>query len=488
VVAGALVAAALATATVSRPVPALTLAAGYLVLTLVELMRRTTLFDELFGHFLRRPGLLVVSSFVVLIVIGTVLLSLPAAAPGGHPISPVDALFTATSASCVTGLIVLDTPHDFSTFGQLVILALIQIGGFNIMVLSTFAAVLLGRSVGLRGEAALGDVLDLHSTAAAYRLVVFIVLATVAVEAVGAAILGLAWFAHGAEPMTAAWNGLFHSISAFCNAGFSLQSDSLFAFQQDPLVLMTFATLIVLGGLGFAVLAGVWWRASGGPRAGLAVQARVVIIATAVLIVVGWVSVMGLEWGHSLDGLGPADRVVNALFQSVTTRTAGFSSVSFGDLQPATALVMMVLMFIGASPGGTGGGIKTTTAVVLLAAIPALAARRAELVLFNRRLPLSTVYRAAAIAAVGFVVVLLTAGLLLATHDAPFEWLLFEAVSAFGTVGLSLGATATLDGFGKFVVAAAMLAGRIGPLTLALLLGQTRETRLSYPRARIMVG
>jgi trk system potassium uptake protein TrkH len=484
----AALAAAAAAALAVGPEAALAVMTGYLVLVLVQLIASTPTFDELVEHFLAHPGLLVLISFAVIIAVGTVLLSLPAAAPEGDRIAPVDALFTATSAACVTGLIVLDTPNDFSTFGHVVILLLIQVGGLNIMVLSAFAAVLLGRNLGLRGEAALGDVLDLSSAAAAYRLVAFIVVGTMIVESAGAIALGYGWSAHGASPGEAAWKGLFHAVSAFCNAGFALQSDSLQMFRTDPLMLVTFSGLIVLGGLGFAVLAGLWWRLRGAPRAELGVHTHIVIRASAVLIVVGWLLYLGFEWNRTLAGLEPADRIVNALFQSVTTRTAGFNSVALDGLQPATLLLMMVLMFIGASPGGTGGGIKTTTAVVLLAAIPALATRRAQVVLRGRRLPLSTVFRGTAIGVVGLVLVVTTAGLLLATHRIPFESVLFEAVSAFGTVGLSLGATASLDGFGKIIVALAMLAGRIGPLTIALLLGQARETRLSYPEARIMVG
>jgi len=488
IAAAAGIAVAVATAWLSTPTAALAVIGVVLAFALIQLVVRTPVFEDLVGHFLKHPGWLVASTFVILIAVGTLLLSLPAAAPNGHRIGPTDALFTATSASCVTGLIVLDTPVDFSTFGHLVILFLIQIGGLNIMVLSTFAAVMLGRDLGFRGDAALGSILDLSSPAAAYRLATFIVLSTLVVESIGAAALGLAWRLRGASPLEAVWNGVFHSVSAFCNAGFALQSDSLVMFNSDPLVLAVFGALIILGGLGFAVLAELWWRGRGGPHAGLGVHLRLVVVASAVLIVVGWGLYLGLEWNRSLAGLDTGDRIVNALFQSITTRTAGFNSVSFADLQPATALVFMLLMFIGASPGGTGGGIKTTTAVVLLAAIPAIAARRAEVEVFKRRIPLSTVFRSTAIAVVGLIVVVATTGLLLATHEAPFESLLFEGFSAFGTVGLSLGATASLDGFGKLVIAAAMLAGRIGPLTLALLLGRTRAARLSYPQARIMVG
>jgi trk system potassium uptake protein TrkH len=488
VVAGVCLATSGAAAFIAGPAVALAVLGGYLVLTLIQLIVRTPLFEELFRHFVRNPGLLLVSSFAILIAVGTVLLSVPAAAADGHRIAAVDALFTATSASCVTGLIVLDTPHAFSAFGLVVILALIQIGGLNIMVLSTFAAVMLGRDLDFRSEAALGTILDLSSPATAFRLTTFIVMATLIVEAAGAVALGFTWLAHGAEPLEALWKGVFHSVSAFCNAGFALQSDSLVMFNRDPAALLVFSLLIVLGGLGFAVLASLWWRARGRPWAGLAVQTRLVIIASAVLIVIGWALYLGLEWQGSLAGLSPTDRVLNALFQSITARTAGFNSVAINGLQPATMLVFMLLMFIGASPGGTGGGIKTTTAAVLVAAIPSIAARRSEVVILNRRIPLVVVFRSASIAVVGLTVALVTAGLLLATHDAPFEWLLFESFSAFGTVGLSLGATSSLDQLGKLVVASAMLAGRVGPLTLALLLGRSRQARVSYPQARIMVG
>jgi trk system potassium uptake protein TrkH len=218
------------------------------------------------------------------------------------------------------------------------------------------------------------------------------------------------------------------------------------------------------------------------------VQVRVVLVASAALVVVGWLTIAALEWQGSLAGLPVRDRVLNALFQSVTCRTAGFNSVAYDTLHPATVLLMMFLMFVGASPGGTGGGIKTTTLVVLLSALPSAARGRADVVLFRRRIAAGTVYRSAAIAVVAVLVVALAAMLLLASQQGGFESILFEVVSAFGTVGLSLGATATLDGFGKVVVALVMLAGRVGPLTLALLFGRSGEARVGYPEASLMVG
>ena len=472
----------------SRVTLSLSLLAAAMLVTEILLISRTPMFGELVDHFFDRPALLVVVSFVGLIALGTLLLSMPAAGADGRPNAPLDALFTAASAACVTGLIVLDTATDFSTFGHVVIVLLIQVGGLNIMVLSTFAAILLGRGVGLRGERALGELLDIHATRAAYRLIRFIVLGTMVVEAAGGLALAVAYMRHGEQPLASLWKGLFHAVSAFCNAGFALQSDSLIAFQRDPFALLVMATLITVGGLGFAVLAFAWLRMAKRHRIGLAIQARIVLAASIVLVVVGWVGFGLLEWNGALAGLDSDGKVLNALFQSVTTRTAGYNSVVMTDLQPATVLLMMVLMFVGASPGGTGGGVKTTTLVVLLGAIPTMAHGRPQVTIAGRRITTDTILRSAVIVLMAALVVVGGSLLLLSTHHMPFEAIVFETVSAFGTVGLSLGATPLLDGFGKAVIILIMLAGRVGPLTLALLLGRRAAARVDYPEAGIMVG
>lgn len=482
----ALVVAALATAI--RPEVSLALMAGFDAVVLVLIISRSALAAEVLHHFYGRPALLVLVTFVVLIGLGTLLLTFPTASAHADPLQPIDALFTATSAACVTGLIVLDTPNDLSFFGQLVVLLLIQAGGLNIMVLSTFAALLLGRGLGLRGEQALGAMLDLPSVVAAYRLIGFIVVGTLLLEGVGAMILGAAELERGTQPLTAAWRGIFHSVSAFCNAGFALYSDSLVGFQEHPLVLLVMASLITLGGLGFAVLAFGWLRLRSSAHIGLATQVRVVLLASAALTAVGFAAIAAAEWHRGLAGLGTADKLVNALFQSVTCRTAGFNSVGIDALHPATLMLVMALMFVGASPGGTGGGIKTTTLVVLLSAIPAIASGHLKVVLFKRTIGLETVFRCAAIAVVAVVIVFGGATALLVLQDQDFVPLIFEAMSAFGTVGLSLGATAALESPGKLVVIFVMLIGRVGPLSLALLFGRKRQSGVGYPEARIMVG
>ncbi len=454
---------------------------------LAMLLARSRVAGDLIDAFFRRPALLVAASFAGLIAAGTLALSFPAASAPGSSISPIDALFTATSAGCVTGLVVVDTSSAFSHFGHIAILVLIQCGGLNIMVLSAFAALVLGNSLGLRGEQALGEVLDMPQARTAPQLAAFIVTATLAIESAGALLLAVPFAARGESALAALWKGAFHSVSAFCNAGFTLQPDNLVVFQRQPYVITVVAALIILGGLGFSLLGAAWAKVTRRPSP-ISVQLKVVVTASAILGLVGalWFGVA--EWQRSLAGLTPHEKVFNAIFQSVTARTAGFNTVDLTLLHPATIVMFLVLMFIGASPGGTGGGIKTTTAAVLLGAIPAIARGESRVVLFGRTVPLETVHRSAAIAVIAALVAAAGTAALLATGALPFEHALFEVFSALGTVGLSLGTTAKLTATGKLVTVAVMFIGRIGPLSLALLLANAARGRVIYPDARIMVG
>ncbi len=486
-IAGAfLIAAALA---YTRPGTALSFLASYQAVVLIQIGLETPIVSDLFDYFFSKPASMIAASFALLIALGTLFLSFPISAAAGESISPINAFFTATSATCVTGLVVLDTGTEFSRFGQIIILLLIQLGALNIMVFSSFGSLLLfGQHPGIRGERALEEVLGLPRLGSVQKLVAFIVVVTLLVEGVGTAYLTYAYSQQGLAPTDAMWNGAFHSVSAFCNAGFALQSDSLIAFQKQPVFLFAVATLIILGGLGFAVL-GAWWvRLWGTYKRSVSIQVRIVLISTASLIILGTLSYALAEWDHSLAGMSPMEKTANAFFQAVTPRTAGFNSVDFASLQPITWLLFIVFMFIGASPGGTGGGIKTTTAVVLLGAIPAIIRGESRVVLFGRTLPLETIYRSAAIAVISLLVLLIAFAVLLGTHDIPFHVLLFEVVSALGTVGLSLGATGQLNLYGQLVIILVMFVGRVGPLTLALLLGRRSRTRIDYPEAKIMVG
>lgn len=474
-------------ASVPRPEAVLAWAGVLQTGVLATLLARSEVTEELLESFFRRPALLVTASFFALIVTGTVALSFPAAVAPGHWMSPIDALFTSTSAACVTGLVVVDTASAFSGFGHAVILLLIQIGGLNIMVLSAFAALLLGESLGLRGEQALGEVLNLPVARTAPQLAAFIVVATLAIEAVGAALLFFPFAARGETLAEALWQSVFHSVSAFCNAGFALQPDSLISFQRDPYAITVVAVLIVLGGLGFNVLGTVWARAC--RRHGvLSVQFKVVVTVSVALTVIGAAWFALAEWHRSLAGLHPTHKMVNAAFHSVTARTAGFTTVDLTLLHPATIILLMVLMFVGASPGGTGGGIKTTTAAVLLGAVAAVARGQSRIVLFGRTIPMETVSRAVAITVLAALVAATGTAALLATGALPLEKALFEVFSALGTVGLSLGTTAQLTTAGKLIVVVVMFIGRVGPLSLALLLARTARGRVTFPEARLMVG
>jgi trk system potassium uptake protein TrkH len=457
--------------------------AGLLLLAL----RNGPLFAELIEQFMQRPAVLMLVTFAAIALAGAFALTFPVAAEGAR-IMPIDALFTSVSATCVTGLATLDTPHAFTSFGETSILVLIQVGGLGMMVLSTFATVILGGRLSLRGEQALGEMLELNTPGHAYRLVRFIVASTLAIEALGATLLTWRFLEHGVELRDAIWRGVFHSVSAFCNAGFALQSDNAVMFESDPIALVVIAVLIIVGGLGFVVLSWLWLRVIRRERHRSPVQVRVVLSTSAALIVIGAVAYAALEWQASLAGLGPFDKLSNALFQSVSTRTAGFNSVDVTLMRAPTILVVIVLMFIGAAPGGTAGGIKVTTVAVLTAAIPVIIRNRGAPTLFGRSIGAAVLLRAATIAVVAAMVATLALFLLLLSEDAPFHVLAFEVVSALGTVGLSLGITPNLSVMGKFVIIATMFIGRVGPLTLALALGRRSPSPLAYPETRLMVG
>lgn len=464
------------------------LLAVYQLAVLVQLVLRLPSLISAGEIFFGRPEILICWTFLAIIAIGTVLLTFPISAAEGKTIAPIDALFMATSSVCVTGLATIDIAKDFSTFGHVVIMLLIQIGGLNIMVLSAFTAVLLGRGLSLRNEKVLGEMLDLQPERSVYPLVRFIVGSTLLLEGIGALIMTVVYLTYGESLGSALWKATFLAVSAFCNCGFALHSNNLIPFQTNPVMLLTVSTLISCGGIGFAVLAAVWTRMVHRRKNAFATQVRLVLWASAILTGAGTILIGLIEWNASLAGLSTVDKWTNALLQCVTTRTAGFNSVDLTLLQPATVLVMMLWMFIGGSPGGTAGGIKTTTTTVLLSILPAIARGRQHVVMFGRALPLEIVYRSAAITVVSGSIVFLATGILLVTQNMPLEKVLFEVVSALGTVGLTLGVTPLLDTFGKSLISFVMFLGRIGPLTLALLLARQEASRVAYPEARVMVG
>ncbi len=433
-----------------------------------------------------RPAVPLVTSFAALCLGGSLLLMIPMATTPADGIDAIDAVFTAISAVCVTGLIVLDTPVDFTPLGQALILLLIQIGALGIMSYSAAILITLGRRLGLRQEAAVASSLSTPDRSQLRLALRRMLLFTISCEGIGAALLSWSFFNAGDRPGQAIWRGAFTAVSAFCNAGFSLQSNSLIPYQDNAGVLHVVAALIILGGLSPAVayaLPGFLRRER------RSAQVSIVAAASAVLLLSCFVLIAALEWNGALEGLSVADRLHNAWFQSATLRTAGFNSISFEGLQPATLAVMMAAMFIGGSPGGTAGGIKTTTAAVMLLAVAAVIRGRRDSTAFGRLIPAATANRAAAIATLGAVSLALTLLALLLTQTIPATSALFEAVSALATVGLSVGATADLDSVGKIVIAAAMFAGRVGPLSMfAFLAAVDARREVSPPPESIDVG
>jgi len=437
---------------------------------------------------------LVLMSFATAIGIGTLLLLLPRATATGHSMPLIGAFFTATSATCVTGLIVVDTGTYFSRFGQGIILFLIQLGGIGIMSLVAFSAAVMGRGIGVRQRAVLKDILSSDFIGEVIPLIRNIILITLSCETIGVIVLSKVWARDFASPLVAFYYAVFHSVSAFCNAGFSLFDDSLARFSARPGVILTFAVLIVIGGLGFMVisnLAAAAYRRIRGDRIGgrLTLHTRTVLTMSILLLVVGAVIFFLLEGGRSEVGISQRERLLTAFFTSVTARTAGFSTVSVASLTAPTALIIILLMFIGASPGGTGGGTKTSTIAVLLATIRSILKGRPNVELFKRTIPTDIVNKAICVVLLSLGLIFISSVAISAIEHQPLTEVLFECVSAFGTVGLSRGLTQHLTTASKLVIITTMFFGRIGPLTLGLAIGQrSRETAYAYPTERVVIG
>jgi trk system potassium uptake protein TrkH len=419
------------------------------------------------------PALVLVAGFAAMIVAGTVVLVLPISSQAGAVTPVIDALFTATSAVCVTGLVVVDTGTYWSPFGQAVILALIQAGGFGFMTSSTLLLLfLVRRRTTLRDRVLVGESLGGLNVGSVRPLIRRVALFTVVAELIGAVLLTVAFTASGeVDGLGGAWWGIFHSVSAFNNAGFDVIGGfrSLTPFADNWAIVPTVGVLIVLGGLGYAIVADSWRRRSWGR---LALETKLVISTSLVLMVAGAIFVGVSEWGNpdTLGSLSPAERILNSVFTSITTRTAGFNTLDTGRLLEQTLFVVMALMFIGGASGSTAGGIKVNTLSVLVIAIASTVRGDPSAQAFGRRIQHAVVYRALSVALLSIgVVFVLGLGLELA-HDALFIEEIFEAVSAFGTVGLSMGITPDLDAAGRLMITAGMFAGRLGPLTLVLAL------------------
>ena len=430
--------------------------------------------DRWWKVLLVHPARVLLITFFGLCTMGTLLLVLPWATPPDG-ISLIDAAFTSVSAVCVTGLIVLDTPRDFTLFGQGLLLLLIQLGGLGIMSITTVGMYAMGRRLSLSQERLMTSMTDTDHQHLVFSLVT-ILRVTFLVEGLGALVLSGLFYACGDNPAQALWRGLFTAVSAFCNAGFTLQSSNLVPYQGNPLILHTVALLIIVGGLAPATsLVAPQWLAGRPVHVGV----RLALVTTSVLLLGGALLFLVFEWNGILSGLSVGDKIHNAWFQSVTLRTAGFNSVDLAGSMNPSCLFMIMLMFIGGSPGGTAGGVKTTTIAVLVMTFWASVTGRSEVIVQNRRIPPTTINRAITIVASGAMVWVGIVLMLEITQRIAARDLLFEVTSALGTVGLSLGATSQLDAVGKIIVMLAMFVGRIGPMTMFMLLSEDRSVSAS---------
>ncbi len=424
----------------------------------------------------------------MLILTGAVLLSLPIASKAGR-LPFLDALFTATSAVCVTGLVVVDTGTYFTMFGQTIILLLIQIGGLGIMSAATIVFILLGRRITLRERLVIKEALNQLDIEGVVRLVQTIVLLTLAVEAVGALILSTRFIPiYGVS--TGIYYSVFHAVSAFCNAGFDLIGGfrSMTLFSRDPVVLITLSLLFILGGLGFTVALEAYQRRR---FSRLTLHAKMVLSISLFLLILGTMAVLILEYNNpaTLGQFGPASKLLNAFFMAATPRTAGFNSVPTEGMFPYTLFFLIALMFIGASPASTGGGIKTTTFGSLMVAVASTVRGDADAQLYYKTIPVEILRRAFSIVVISLSLVFFVTLLLMITEQRPLLEMLFEAMSAFATVGLSTGVTPALSPIGRVIIIVTMFAGRVGPLTLVFVFARlSRKKPVRFTSERIMIG
>ncbi len=434
--------------------------------------------------------------FLALIVVGTLLLMLPWSGTSGEWNSPLVALFTSTSAVCVTGLIVVDTGTYFSPFGQGIVLVLIQLGGLGYMSATTLLLLLIGRRLGLKDRLAIQQAMETAELSNIKALLISIISMTLIFELTGAFCLFLT-FSEQFESGQALWLALFHSVSAFNNAGFSLFPDSLVQYAEQSWPIAVISALVILGGIGYQVImeAFMWLRdrlRQRKARTVFSLHFKIVTSTTVFLLLLGTIAFLLIEFDNAdtLAGKSLAAKALLATFQSVVTRTAGFNSIDIGGMETSALFMAIALMFVGASPGSTGGGIKTTTARILLICTRAALRGKEEVNCYQRQIPVIRVFKAMSVVVASAIsVVVITTCISVTDADKSFISILFEVVSAFATVGLSTGITASLSTLGQLFIIATMYIGRVGVLILmAALLGDPSPTAIHYPEEDLLTG
>ncbi len=446
------------------------------------------------------PEATLLGTFLAAMLVGSLLLASPLAQRAGAPLlGYVDALFMAVSATCVTGLTVVDVSSQFSLFGQAVILVLIELGGIGIMTFATFFVVLAGRELTAKSESLISATIGGDENRNLKSLLTSTVALAATCEAAGAAIFARAFHAGGMDWPHAAWHGLFHAVSSFCNAGFALRPDSLIGLRGDTAFMLATCALVIVGSLGFIVVSDILnfrpWMRNIAKRRRLSLHSSLVLRTALLLIVFGTAAFLVFEWDNALAGMAPGGKVAVAAFQSMASRTCGFTTVDMSATSLPTQFLTILQMFIGGAPGSAAGGIKTTTFAVLLLTMAAIVGNRRATLYRSRAIPETVLREAVAVFILSIIMVSATIGALLVTENPPADdgsatRLFFDAVSACSTTGLSLGAAARLSVPGRVIVIVAMYLGRVGPLTAAFMIGRAGRTRtqLKYPEEDVIVG
>jgi len=439
------------------------------------------------------PVQILVIGFALVIFTGAILLSLPIASQSGKITPFIDCIFTSTSAVCVTGLVTVDTGTYWTYFGKTVIMLLIQIGGLGFMSIATLVFFLLGKKITLKERLVMQEAMNVNSLQGLVKMIKYVLIFTFSVEGIGA-VLFSTQFIPEFGIVKGIYYSIFHAVSAFCNAGFDLMGNfnSVTAYANNAVVILTISALIAIGGLGFYVWVEIY-NCKGIKR--LSLHSRVVIYTTLVLIVGGAILMYIFEMRnpYTMQGMSMKGKVLSSIFASVSPRTAGFNSIPLDKMTAAGKFLTIILMFIGGSPGSTAGGIKTATAVVLFMTVVSVVKGREDTEIFQKRIGKELVYKSFVITILSLALVITVTMILSITEQSkfPFEYFLYEATSAFATVGLTLGLTTKLTFIGKVVISLTMYAGRVGLLTIILALAKSKNAKsgtLRYPEDKILIG
>lgn len=453
-----------------------------------ELIFFKNIMTKIYERIVKNVPLFLGMSFLVVILIGATLLSLPIASVDGNSVGFVNSFFTASSATAVTGLVVANTATQWTMFGKVVIITLIQIGGLGTITLFSIATVLLGRKISLQQRLLVKEQLNITSMSGIVKWVIYVTKITFLIEFTGALLLSFSLIPKYGF-ITGVWYSIFHAISAFCNAGFDLFGDSIVSYSGDIYINMIICGLVIMGGLGFLVYMDIYNSRN---FRNLKMHSKVVISVSALLLIIGTVATLLIEYNNSLSigDFGFGHKVLASFFQSTVTRTAGFNSIDIGQVHDATAIIYILLMFIGGSPASTAGGLKTTTFAVMIFSTIGMVRGEHDIVIFNRKIDKEVILRALAITIVCIsLVITVTMAVAIIEHDR-FEFLdiLFESVSAFGTVGMTRGITPHLSDISKIILGFTMFIGRVGPTTIAVGLMKTKPSSIKYASGKILVG